>query len=383
MPNHCSIEGCTTGYHATQNRPSEEKLASFHYPFSKPELLQKWIKFTNRKEWTPTASSVICEKHFHEDALSRGKQRVVLKWKWNPVPTICRTPCEKRPLTQPNIDSWRKPPKIRNIEADQFLDFQREDQILNLDDLKEKHCPPGFQISISEDTVTFYKTTFDINKFPVISQAIQINKELKVKLSSNGIPAPLPRWFRVGHNAKLTKFSMLENFPAYLTSLAESHPPTILDELRKRQLYNDPHGQPPYSSEVLRYALLLRYTSLQCYKRLKEQFPLPSLALLAKLHQGGPSCLAVAEKLLKAGEISQEVILMADEMYLQESSQYFSGQFYGENEDGVLYKGVVVFMLVGLKKSVPIVVRSVPEVSVTGESIAYFQMQFLLILDYE
>ena len=154
MPNHCSIEGCTTGYHATQNRPSEEKLASFHYPFSKPELLQKWIKFTNRKEWTPTASSVICEKHFHEDALSRGKQRVVLKWKWNPVPTICRTPCEKRPLTQPNIDSWRKPPKIRNIEADQFLDFQREDQILNLDDLKEKHCPPGFQISISEDTVT-------------------------------------------------------------------------------------------------------------------------------------------------------------------------------------------------------------------------------------
>ena len=209
MPNHCGIEGCIAGYHATQDRSSEEKLASFHYPFWKPELLQEWIEVTNRKEWTPTVLSVICEKHFHRNALSRGKQRIALKWKLNPVPTICRTPCVKRPLTQPNIDSWRKPPKIRNIEADQFPEFQREEQIFNLDDIKEKHCPPGFQISISQDKVPVYKSTFDINKFPVISQAIQINKELKVKLSSNGIPAPLPRWFSVGHNAKPNKLSVL------------------------------------------------------------------------------------------------------------------------------------------------------------------------------
>ena len=75
---------------------------------------------------------------------------------------------------------------------------------------------------------------------------------------------------------------------------------------------------------------------------------------------------SVAEKLLEAGEISQEIILMADEMYLQESGQYFSGQFYKENEDGVLYKGAVVFRLVDPKQSVPIVVRSVPEVPVTA-----------------
>ena len=40
-------------------------------------------------------------------------------------------------------------------------------------------------------------------------------------------------------------------------------------------------------------------------------------------------------------------------------------------------------MLAGLKKRVPIVVRSVPEVSVTGELMTYFQMHFLVILDYE
>ena len=115
------------------------------------------------------------------------------------------------------------------MEANQLPDFQREDQIFNLDDLKEKLCPLGFQISISQGTVTFYKTAFDIYKFPVILQAIQINKELKVNLSSNGIPGPSPKWFSLGHNAKLTKFYMLKNSSAYLTNLVGSHPPNILD----------------------------------------------------------------------------------------------------------------------------------------------------------
>ena len=172
--------------------------------------------------------------------LREAVQRVVLKWKWNPVPTTCRALWEKRPLTQPEIDSRRKPPKIRNIDADQFQDFQPEDKILNLGHLKEKHCPHGFQISISQDTVNFYKTTFDINNIPVIPQAIQINKELKDKPSPNSLSSPLLRWFRVVHNAKLTKFSMLENFPAYLANLAESQSPTILDDFWKRQLYIDP-----------------------------------------------------------------------------------------------------------------------------------------------
>ena len=62
---HQVIVGCTSGYKQTQERPSTEFVASFHYPFSKPELLQKWITFTDRKDWTlTTASSVMYEKHF-------------------------------------------------------------------------------------------------------------------------------------------------------------------------------------------------------------------------------------------------------------------------------------------------------------------------------
>ena len=379
MPNHCSIEGCTTGYKATENRPKTEVLASFHYPFSKPELLKKWIKFTNRNDWHPTASSVICEKHFHEDAMNQGKKRVCLKWKLNPIPTKYGSPCGKRLLTEPNIESWRKPPKIRNVSPDQLSDFLSNDRIASFTDIGLKHCPLGFEISISEDSITFYKTTFDDRNLPTISQVINIDRDMHVKLQVNGILVPLPKWFVKGHNAKLTKLSMLENFPAYLTDVAEKTSSSILDELRNRQFYKS-QGQPPYSPEILRYALLLRYTSPQCYRRLKDQFPLPSTSLLSKLHHGGPTSLQVAKRLLEAGEISSDVVLMADEMYIQESTQYHSGDFYGAHEEGNMYKGVVVFMLIGLKNSVPVVVRAVPEVSVNGKLILSYINYFTKIL---
>ena len=48
-----------------------------------------------------------------------------------------------------------------------------------------------------------------------------------------------------------------------------------------------PKVRPPYSVEMIRHALHLRYTSLQAYKMLFEKFPLPSLSLLNKIQQGG------------------------------------------------------------------------------------------------
>ena len=42
-----------------------------------------------------------------------------------------------------------------------------------------------------------------------------------------------------------------------------------------------------YSSAMIRYALFLRYNSLQCYKLLLEKFRLPSISLLNKIQNGG------------------------------------------------------------------------------------------------
>ena len=54
-------------------------------------------------------------------------------------------------------------------------------------------------------------------------------------------------------------------------------------------------------------------------------------------------------------------------MYLQSSVQFRSGNFIGRNEEATLYKGIVLFMIASLKKSIPLVVKSSPDITITRE----------------
>ena len=61
------VTSCSSGYRTGQ------KKASFH--FNEPqELKRKLIYFVNRKDWLPTASSVICVDHFEDKFVTRGKK---------------------------------------------------------------------------------------------------------------------------------------------------------------------------------------------------------------------------------------------------------------------------------------------------------------------
>ena len=54
-------------------------------------------------------------------------------------------------------------------------------------------------------------------------------------------------------------------------------------------------------------------------------------------------------------------------MYLQKSCQYHGGNFYEKDEHGEFYNGIVVFMVVGLRKSIPYVIKTLPETRIRGE----------------
>jgi hypothetical protein len=170
---------------------------------------------------------------------------------------------------------------------------------------------------------------------------------------------------------------MLENFPQYLNSVAEAHPPTILDNLREIEYYQS-KGRPPYSAEVMRFALMHRYTSAASYRLMLKAFPLPSFRLLYNIQRGGPDTMKTVKVLHESGTISTDVILMADEMYLQPSSQYHAGTYVGCNAEGKLYKGICCFLIVGLQQSVPIVVRAVPECTVNGEFNTFVCIYYIL-----
>ena len=78
------------------------------------------------------------------------------------------------------------------------------------------------------------------------------------------------------------------------------------------------------------------------------------------------------------GKISEDVCLLFDEMYLQKCEEYFGGDLIGCGEDGNLYKGLVCFMNVGFKESVPYVIKSSPQ---TGTNAGLLKSEVLECLD--
>ena len=70
------------------------------------------------------------------------------------------------------------------------------------------------------------------------------------------------------------------------------------------------------------------------------------------------------------GKISTDYVLMVDEMYPQKAAQYQNGEYLGMSDDGDLFKGILVFMIVGLKESVPYVIKPIPEVQYSGQLLA-------------
>ena len=63
MPNKCAAFGCSTGHDTN----GDQKIASFHFPHARKDLLEKWIKFDNRLNWGPsTNSSLFSSRTVHQ-----------------------------------------------------------------------------------------------------------------------------------------------------------------------------------------------------------------------------------------------------------------------------------------------------------------------------
>ena len=119
----------------------------------------------------------------------------------------------------------------------------------------------------------------------------------------------------------------------------------------------------------MQYALLLRYTSLQSYKLLLDEFPLPSISLLNKIKEGNIDALKAAKLLLENSSISKDILVLVlfDEMYLQKCAEYRGGECFGSNIDNELYNSIVCFMIIGLKENMPCVVKAAPVTFIKSE----------------
>ena len=140
-----------------------------------------------------------------------------------------------------------------------------------------------------------------------------------------------------------------------------------------------PKGSPPFSPSMIRFALLLRYTSASAYRIAKQHLPLPSTSLLEKLRSCKVDCLKVAKLLQRKNKISTDVVLMDDEIYLQKRAQYVGGKYVGADVEGNLHNGIIVFMSNGLQSTLS-VVKACPETKLNGQWLADRMKQCVLQL---
>ena len=158
MVNKCAVFGCKRGYESEE--PQHEDYHALYFPLDegKSHLLPAWEKFVCRDGWKPSANSVICEFHFEDRLIRKGKRWI---------------------------------PAKRTYQEDEINAFLCQDIIGDFSELNSTHAPPGFQCTKSDNSIVFFNLTY-VDGFPVIFESIKFDQSLHDQLQFNGHPVPLP-----------------------------------------------------------------------------------------------------------------------------------------------------------------------------------------------
>ena len=89
-----------------------------------------------------------------------------------------------------------------------------------------------------------------------------------------------------------------------------------------------------------------------------------------KTERGNVDVLNACKYFRENGKISDNLVIIVDKMYLKKSLQYCKENLVGCDEERVLFEGTVLFLIEGLQKSVPIVVKGYPITANCGEWLA-------------
>ena len=189
----------------------------------------------------------------------------------HPIPTIHPSFIPSSLATVTNKS--QKPPTLRIYQSDELESFKSKFQLSSFADvikyLKTAMEYSEFQIDVSGNSVTSYRVVI-YSGIATVKECIHIDSSFHIKLSYEGCPIPLPGYISCAEGCTLTSLDMLRNLPVYCRnsdSIYETK--VILGELIQLQFYN-PKGRTPYSSTVLIFALLMRYTSNSAYRYLKN-----------------------------------------------------------------------------------------------------------------
>ena len=157
----------------------------------------------------------------------------------------------------------RKPPTKRCLEVVEPMEaFLSNDTINAFADINETHAPTGFSCNKTSDHIVFYNLSY-VDGFPVVLESIKVDSNLHVQLRYNGHPVPLPAFFTVGRNAKLTRFSQLNEFPNAIRIVFFSMDFFFLNNTRKVlawQKIQPSLGLHSRGTQIIKLKFIIRHT---------------------------------------------------------------------------------------------------------------------------
>ena len=267
--------------------------------------------------------------------MNQNENRVRLINAKNPVPTTFPNEIEDKSLLN-NLITPRKPPTVRMFLTDEQKLGEYKQLFLNsFSEINEQYrleiLGNYFECKKLPNVFVFFKMESDSKCMPKVSQCIRLDKEMHVTLYFNNFPAPLLLWFRKGGSCTLTSFAQLETFPSFQRAKQQEFPSTLTEELEKIRYQKHPQ----YKNYVLRFSLILRYTSSQSYHLMQKEFKLPTLSVTSRLKSEGIDNTKAHIALRSNGSISENVIILFDEMYLQKCDQYSRGKGEGSDANGI------------------------------------------------
>ena len=355
--------GCKSGYQNGSTSPR------FRFPSTSLfELRAKWISFLNRPDYEITGNSRICADHFEAQYIKINETRTrLVPFSQNPIPTIHPLSVPKSQAVVPTQP--RKPPKVRVFQLDELLPFVEKYSIKDFDDvtrfLKKSPEYKDFTFCSTEDSITAYHLVIDAG-IARIKECISINKAFRVTLSFEGSPVPLPEYIDRATGSKLTHLYLLENLPNYCRNVTSNFDIQVIKELLNI-CYISPRGRPKYTANILKFALLLRYTSNSAYQLLNKYIPLPSQSLLRSLKSPSIDSCKALSTLRDNDLIGNDIVLLLDEMYLQPQVNFDRKTLIGCDQDLDLFKSILSFMVISLTKSIPFIISAIPIVKISGD----------------
>ncbi|KAG6930764.1 THAP domain containing 3, partial [Chelydra serpentina] len=145
MPKSCAALRCSNRYSSRRR----QQLTFHRFPFSRPELLARWVGNIGRGDFQPSSHTVLCSQHFQPDCFSAFGNRTNLKP--NAVPTLFAFPRTVRQIRK------EKSPLHDAEDSKSPKDFTRTEDGRRLDVETVLHQEP--QLSRTEEPIEEVSTT--------------------------------------------------------------------------------------------------------------------------------------------------------------------------------------------------------------------------------